>query len=98
MSGIQRQIDPDFKVGCFKKGNCHYAPIRYTVFNLSHHTYFSRQLRCKDCKPVGPDGKVKLVDIKLMNPGAYDKVLEGMGLKKRANPAAGVRTGVEGIQ
>ena len=61
-------------------------------------SYFSRQLRCKDCKPVGPDGKVKLVDIKLMNPGAYDKVLEGMGLKKRANPAAGVRTGVEGIQ
>ena len=61
-------------------------------------SYFSRQLRCKDCKPVGPDGKVKIVDIKLMNPGAYDKVLESMGLKRRANPAAGVRTGVEGIQ
>lgn len=61
-------------------------------------SYFSRQLNCKTCKPVGPEGKVKIVDIKLMNPGAYDDVLVGMGLKRRANPNAGVKTGVEGIQ
>ena len=64
----------------------------------SPRSYFSRQLNCKNCKPVTPEGKVKLVDIKLMNPGAYDEVLKKMGLPTRANPRVGVKTGVEGIQ
>ncbi len=64
----------------------------------SPRSYFSRHFNCKDCKPVEAEGKLKLVDIKLMNPGAYDEVLKSMGLPTRANPKVGVKTGVEGIQ
>ena len=60
---------------------------------------FSRHFNCKDCKPVLPDGKVKYVDLSTpKNYGEYDKVLVQMGLPPRANPKAGVKTGVEGIQ
>ena len=71
-----------------------------TTLAATYHPdgYFGRHLRCKDCKPVAPEGRVKIKSIELMNPGAYDELLKAMGLPTRANPKAGVKTGMEGIQ